>query len=117
TERMAAVTVGPAQDPATQCGPLIDAHAVEKAERLVADAVERGAQVRLGGHRIVGPGTFYAPTVLTGVPADAQILHEEVFAPVAPVVRFEDLDEAVSAANDTIHGLVSYLYTGDLAAG
>jgi len=64
-----------------------------------------------------GPGTFYPPTVLVDVPPDARILAEEVFGPVAPVVRFDDVDEAVAAANDTIHGLVSYLYTGDLAEG
>jgi succinate-semialdehyde dehydrogenase/glutarate-semialdehyde dehydrogenase len=117
TERMAALTVGPAQDPGVECGPMINEDAVAKVERLVADAVDRGAQVRLGGHRIEAPGTFYAPTVLTDVPADAQILHEEVFGPVAPVVRFEDVDDAVAAANDTVHGLLSYLYTGDLAVG
>jgi len=116
--RMAAVVVGPASDPATECGPLVNAAAVDKVVDLVDDAVARGARVRLGGVRPEGgPGTFYPPTVLVDVPPDARILAEEVFGPVAPVVRFDDVDEAVAAANDTIHGLVSYLYTGDLAEG
>jgi succinate-semialdehyde dehydrogenase/glutarate-semialdehyde dehydrogenase len=117
TNRMAAVQVGPASDPRTQCGPLIDQRAVDKVQELVDDAVERGATVLIGGQRQPGPGTFYPPTVVTEVPADARILREEVFGPVAPVVRFDDIDEAIEAANDTVHGLVSYLYSGDLANG
>ncbi|MFD1718415.1 NAD-dependent succinate-semialdehyde dehydrogenase [Georgenia deserti] len=117
TERMASVVVGPGSDPATGCGPLIDAAAVTKVQDLVDDAVSRGATCRLGGERPSGPGTFYPPTVLTDVPPGARILHEEVFGPVAPVVRFDDVDDAVAAANATHYGLVSYLYTGDLAAG
>ncbi len=115
--RMSAVSVGPASDPATECGPLINAAAVDKVAELVEDAVAKGARVRLGGARPEGPGTYYPPTVLVDVPPDARILAEEVFGPVAPVVRFEDVDAAVAAANDTVHGLVSYLYTGDLARG
>jgi succinate-semialdehyde dehydrogenase/glutarate-semialdehyde dehydrogenase len=116
--RMAAVRVGSASDPATECGPLINPAAADKVAELVEDAVARGARVRLGGVRPEGgPGTFYPPTVLVDVPSDARILAEEVFGPVAPVVRFDDVDDAVAAANDTIHGLVSYLYTGDLARG
>lgn len=117
TDRMAATVLGPASDSTTECGPLIDRAAVDKVQTLVDDAVERGATVHLGGQRIEGEGTFYPPTVLTDVPADARILHEEVFGPVAPIVRFTDVADAVVQANDTEHGLVSYLYTQDLAAG
>ena len=115
--RMGAVVVGDAADPATACGPLISAEAVQKVRELVDDAIARGARAVLGGTAPEGPGHFYPPTVLVDVPADARILAEEVFGPVAPVVRFEREDEALAAANDTEYGLVSYLYTGDLERG
>ena len=115
--RMAALTVGPGTDETTGCGPLINAAAVDKVDRLVQDAVDRGARVVLGGQPLEGPGSFYPPTVLVDVPADARVLHEEIFGPVAPVVRFDDDDEAVARANDTEAGLVGYLFTRDLARG
>jgi succinate-semialdehyde dehydrogenase / glutarate-semialdehyde dehydrogenase len=115
--RMAALTVGPGTDETTGCGPLINAAAVDKVDRLVRDAVDRGARVVLGGQPLDGPGSFYPPTVLVDVPADARVLHEEIFGPVAPVVRFDDDDEAVARANDTEAGLVGYLFTRDLARG
>src|SRR3954453_19288208 len=114
-ERMSAVRVGPGTDAANECGPLITAKSVAKVQELVDDAVARGATVRLGGAPLPGAGTFYPPTVLADVPADARILREEVFGPVAPVARFEEVEDAVAAANDVEHGLVSYLYTSDLA--
>ncbi|NHC12840.1 NAD-dependent succinate-semialdehyde dehydrogenase [Motilibacter deserti] len=117
TERMAAVALGPGTDERTQCGPLVNQESVDKADRLVRDAVARGARVTTGGQPLDRPGFFYPPTVVADVPADAEILQEEVFAPVAPVVRFDDPDEVLTAANDTIHGLVSYVYTRDLARG
>ena len=110
--RMAAVRVGPGTDEKTQCGPLIDAAAVHKVDRLVQDALERGALALLGGRPVDGPGHFYPPTVLVDVPPDARILHEEVFGPVAPVVRFDSEEEMLTMVNDTVFGLVSYLYTG-----
>jgi succinate-semialdehyde dehydrogenase/glutarate-semialdehyde dehydrogenase len=70
-----------------------------------------------GGRRIERAGHFYAPTVLGDVPRDAQILRREIFGPVAPIVAFEDVAEAVAMANDTEYGLVSYVYSGDLGAG
>jgi len=115
--RMAAVQVGPGTDEGTGCGPLINADAVRKVDELVRDATGRGAVAVLGGRPVDGPGCFYAPTVLVDVPRDARILHEEIFGPVAPVVRVEDEEEALALANDTELGLVSYLYTGDLARG
>jgi succinate-semialdehyde dehydrogenase/glutarate-semialdehyde dehydrogenase len=116
-ERMKAVTTGPGLDPATACGPLIDASARTKVVELVADAVSRGARVLTGGGEVPGPGYFVQPTVLIDVPADARILHEEVFGPVAPIVGFSTIDEVLSAANGTEYGLVAYVYTSDLAKG
>lgn len=115
--RMAAIAVGPGTDESYQCGPLINAEAVHKVDMLVRDAIDRGARAVLGGRPVDGRGYFYPPTVLVDVPRDARILHEEVFGPVAPVVRFDQEDEALALANDTPLGLVSYLYTTDLARG
>jgi succinate-semialdehyde dehydrogenase/glutarate-semialdehyde dehydrogenase len=116
-ERMAAVAIGPGQDPTTACGPLIDSAARAKVVDLVADAVSRGARVLAGGGQVPGPGYFVQPTVLVDVPVDARILHEEVFGPVAPIVPFSTTDEVISAANGTEYGLVAYVYTSDLAKG
>jgi len=113
-DRMAALRVGPGLAEGVQVGPLINAAAREKVEELVADAVRRGAKVLAGGERIDGPGYFYRPTVLAGVPRDARVVGEEVFGPVAPILTFETEDEAIAAANDTEFGLVSYVYTRDL---
>ncbi|MCP3421838.1 NAD-dependent succinate-semialdehyde dehydrogenase [Nocardioides pinisoli] len=115
--RMAAVRVGPGPDEDTECGPLINDRAVSKVDLLVRDAVQRGARAMIGGRAPEGPGSFYPPTVLVDVPADARVLHEEVFGPVAPVVRFEQEDDLMPMVNDTDFGLVSYLYTRDLARG
>ena len=95
-------------------GPLIDPTARDKVATLVDDAVRRGAQVVVGGEPLEGAGYFYQPTVLTGVTGDAQMRHEEIFGPVAPIASFETEDEAVSAANDTEFGLVAYVFTRDL---
>lgn len=116
--QMAAVRVGPGSDESTQCGPLINEAAAHKVDELVQDALARGARAVLGGERPGdGPGSFYPPTVLVDVPRDARILHEEIFGPVAPVVRFEQEEEMLAMVNDTEYGLVGYLYTGDLGRG
>ncbi|MGH8860837.1 MAG: NAD-dependent succinate-semialdehyde dehydrogenase [Jatrophihabitantaceae bacterium] len=116
-ERMGALVVGPGTSDATQVGPLINEEAVIKVDDLVTDAVGRGARPIVGGSRPDRGGWFYDPTVLVDVPSDSQILREEIFGPVAPVVAFIDEREAVALANDTEYGLVAYLYTGDLARG
>ena len=116
-ERMAALRVGPGTDPAVELGPLVNAAAVDKVSELVESTIEAGAQVLTGGKRPDGVGFYYPATVLADVPADSAILGEEIFGPVAPIVAFDDEAEAVSLANDTEHGLVSYVYTGDLARG
>ncbi|MEU7631555.1 NAD-dependent succinate-semialdehyde dehydrogenase [Nocardia sp. NPDC049220] len=108
------VTLGPGTDPATTLGPLISEDQLNTVSELVDDAVTAGARVRLGGKAPGGPGWFYPATVLSDIPARARILREEVFGPVAPIVGFETEAEGLAAANDTVFGLVSYVYTRDL---
>ncbi len=117
TERMAALKLGPGVEADTGCGPLINAGAVNTVRELVDDAVARGARVRTGGKALEGKGHFYQPTVLTDVPRDARVLTEEIFGPVAPLVVFDDEADVIEQANATEYGLVSYVYTGDLARG
>ena len=114
-ERLGAMKVGRGTEPDTDVGPLIDAKQREKVAELVGDAVDRGASVLLGGKALDGPGYFYAPTVLAGVPEDARALDEEIFGPVAPIATFTSEEQALAAANRTEYGLVAYLYTRDLA--
>lgn len=113
-QRMAALKVGPGTDPATQCGPMITAKAVDKIDRLVTDAVSRGARIVTGGQVPQSEGFYYPPTVLEDVPTEAPIAHEEIFGPVAPVYRFQTEDQAIRLANDTEYGLAAYVYTRDL---
>jgi len=114
-ERLAAMPVGRGTEPGVQVGPLITRQARDGVHALVTDAVEGGATLLTGGHHVEGPGAFYAPTVLTGVHAGARLRHEEIFGPVAPVTTFSDDAEAVSLANATEYGLVSYVFTQDLS--
>ncbi|MDU0359053.1 NAD-dependent succinate-semialdehyde dehydrogenase [Rhizobium sp. 25PS6] len=117
TRRMAALRVGPGADPDTECGPMITRKAVEKIERLVADAVSRGAHVLCGGRTLAGRGFFYPPTVLVDVPPASDMGCEEIFGPVAPLYRFETEAEVIAAANDTEYGLAAYIYTRDIGRG
>lgn len=114
-ERVSALRVGRGTHPATIIGPMIDARAVAKVAELVEDAVGRGATLRAGGRAIDGPGTFFEPTILSEVARGSDILREEIFGPVLAIATFDDEDEAVALANDTEYGLVSYVYTTDLA--
>jgi succinate-semialdehyde dehydrogenase / glutarate-semialdehyde dehydrogenase len=116
-ERMGAMRVGPGIADDTQVGPLVNQDALTKVEELVQGAVEAGGRVVVGGSRPDRTGFYYDPTVLTDVPPTAAILREEIFGPVAPIVTFTDEAEAIRLANDTEFGLVSYVYTGDLARG
>jgi succinate-semialdehyde dehydrogenase/glutarate-semialdehyde dehydrogenase len=113
--RVAALKVGPASDAASQIGPMINARAVEKIERHVQDALARGATVLTGGRRLpdVGP-TYYAPTVLLNADATMACASEETFGPVAPLTRFTDEAEVITAANDTPFGLAAYFYSNDV---
>ncbi|NIL76632.1 NAD-dependent succinate-semialdehyde dehydrogenase [Rhodococcus sp. B10] len=113
-EKMKTFTLGPGIDPDTKLGPLINADQLSKVQELVDDAVNAGATVALGGEAAGGDGYFYPATVLTDVPANARILKEEVFGPVAPIVGFDTEEEGIAAANDTEFGLASYIYTQGL---
>jgi succinate-semialdehyde dehydrogenase/glutarate-semialdehyde dehydrogenase len=113
-QRMSGLRVGRGTEPDTDLGPLIDQTQREKVHELVLDATGRGARVLTGGEPLDGPGYFYPPTVLGGVAAGSRLLQEEIFGPVAPVVAFDDEEQAIAAANDTEFGLVAYLYTREL---
>jgi len=113
--RMQALRMGHGLDPDSQVGPLINPTAVNKVDRLVQDAIDKGASLLTGGRRGDMDGAFYAPTVLTDVPKDADLLREEVFGPVAPVIAFDTEAEGIAMANDTEYGLVAYLFTRDLS--
>ncbi|WP_417561759.1 NAD-dependent succinate-semialdehyde dehydrogenase [Microbacterium sp.] len=117
TARVNEMKVGRGTDDGVTIGPLIDADAVAKASELVQDAVTRGATVRTGGHAIASDGTFFEPTVISDVQAGSDILVEEIFGPVLAIATFRDEDEAVALANATEYGLVSYVFTQDLARG
>jgi len=95
-------------------GPLINAAALTKVEEHIADAVERGARVLMGGKRHRLGGNFFEPTILADVPRDAVLFHEETFGPVAPLFRFKTEEEAIELANDTEFGLAAYFYSRDI---
>lgn len=116
-QRMTALKVGAGVEAATECGPMITKTAVDKIDRLVQNAVARGARVLCGGSIGSGTGFYYPPTVLCDVPSDAAMAQEEIFGPVAPISRFERESEAIERANDTEYGLAAYIYTRDLARG
>jgi lactaldehyde dehydrogenase / glycolaldehyde dehydrogenase len=105
----------PLQDETVEYGPLINEAGYRKVERLVGSAVQAGAAVRTGGKRAKGSdGYFYEPTVITGCTQTMDIVRQEIFGPVIPVVEFDDLDEAIEFANDCDYGLTSSIYTKDL---
>jgi succinate-semialdehyde dehydrogenase/glutarate-semialdehyde dehydrogenase len=113
-ERMGALVVGRGTEPGVDVGPLVDAASQAKVGELVADAVDRGAKVLVGGSSVGQRGHFFAPTVLEGVTPDARVLTEEIFGPVAPVTAFDTEQEGLELANATEFGLVAYAYTRDL---
>lgn len=113
-EAVSQLPVGPGDAPGVAQGPLIDAQALAKVERLVADARAKGARVLTGGARHPLGGTFYAPTVLTQVGPDMGVAREEIFGPVAPLFRFHTEAEAVALANATEYGLAAYFYSRDV---
>lgn len=117
TAAMRALKVGPGLEPGVQLGPLVDAATRDKVSRLVSSATLHGARVTTGGEVPPGPGFFYPPTVLADVATDSPILDEEIFGPVAPIVAVPDEATAIAQANAVEYGLVSYVYTRDLARG
>ena len=115
--KMAELNLGRGVADGTTCGPVINSAARANMERLVELTVKEGADVVVGGESVGDEGYFFKPTVLANVPADASILKEEIFGPIAPIVRFKTEEEAVRLANNTEYGLVSYAFTKDLARG
>ncbi|SDE92516.1 Aldehyde dehydrogenase family protein, partial [Variovorax sp. CF079] len=113
--RVGALKVGPATEPDSQIGPMINARAVEKIERHVQDAVAKGAKVLTGGRRLADLGpNYYAPTVLVNADAAMACSCEETFGPVVPITRFDSEAEVIAAANDTPFGLAAYFYSTDV---
>ncbi|MEY4310129.1 MAG: hypothetical protein RLZ71_55 [Actinomycetota bacterium] len=116
-ERMGSLVLGRGVDAATTCGPVINEKARANLQRLVDTTVHEGGEIVTGGSALDGDGYFFQPTVLANVKPGSAILKEEIFGPVAPIVRFETEQEAVALANDTEYGLVSYAFTEDLKRG
>lgn len=115
--RMQGLRIGHGLDEQNQVGSLIDEPTRSKVDELVQDALERGAKLLCGGKKVPGPGHFYEPTVLGDVPLDSRILQEEIFGPVAPIVRVKTEAHMLELANNTEYGLAAYLYSADLAQG
>ncbi len=113
-EAVSKLKVGDAFAEGVSQGPLITMEAVEKVEALVADAVSKGANAIIGGKRHELGGTFYQPTILTNVSRDSRLLKEEIFGPVAPLIKFETEQEAINLANASEYGLAAYFYSQDL---
>jgi succinate-semialdehyde dehydrogenase/glutarate-semialdehyde dehydrogenase len=116
-EKMSALKVARGTEDGANIGPLIDEKSRAGVHALVSDAVSKGAKVLTGGAVPTGEGYFYPPTVLADVPANAEILKEEIFGPVAPVITFKTEDEAVKLANSTEYGLIAYAFTQNLNRG
>ena len=116
-DKMAGLKMGNGLDDGVTLGPLVNAEGRDKVIHLVDDAVKKGAKILVGGKAPNGPGYFYPATVLTNVPDGVEMLHEEIFGPVASIQTFKTEDEVIRRANDTQYGLVAYLYTGDLKRG
>ena len=114
SERMGAMKVGPGIDATTQCGAMINRDAIEKIDRLVTDALHKGAEVRLGCTLPAGAGFFYPPSVIANVQPGSDILHDEIFGPVAAVIPFDDPEEAIALANASEYGLAAYVYSENL---
>src|SRR5690606_3680174 len=117
--RVTRMRAGNGMEDGISIGPLVNTKAVEKVDRQVRDAVDKGAKLLCGGHRMMDSGLdrghFYAPTVLAEVRPDMLIYREETFGPVAPIIVFDDEEQVLKMANDTRYGLASYVYTRDIA--
>jgi succinate-semialdehyde dehydrogenase / glutarate-semialdehyde dehydrogenase len=113
-QRLAAMKLGRGTEDGVEVGPLIDGTQRDKVAELVTDAVDKGAKPLTGASAPAGAGYFYEATVLSEVPAEARLLKEEIFGPVAPVRAFASEDEAIAAANDTEFGLVAYVFSRDV---
>jgi succinate-semialdehyde dehydrogenase / glutarate-semialdehyde dehydrogenase len=115
-EKVGQMKVGDGLEDGTQLGPLINADAIDKVQEHLKDALAKGAKVILGnGEPIEGPGHYLPPTIVTGVTQEMQVATDETFGPLAPLFKFEDVDDVIAMANDTIFGLASYFYAKDLS--
>lgn len=113
--RVRSLKAGEYSEPGVEIGPLINPAALENALALVREAVAQGARLLCGGRRLDRPGYFFEPAVLADVPAGSRCLHEEIFAPLAPVCPFDTEEDAVRLANDTPYGLSAFVFTRDLS--
>jgi succinate-semialdehyde dehydrogenase / glutarate-semialdehyde dehydrogenase len=113
-DKVNALRLGNGLAPDSDLGPLIDQNAIDKVEKLIADAKDKGAAVQTGGKKADLGGTFFSPTVLTGITKEMLISSEEIFGPVAPLIRFKTEEEAIAIANDVPYGLASYFYSRDI---
>ncbi|GGG78186.1 NAD-dependent succinate-semialdehyde dehydrogenase [Salipiger pallidus] len=115
-EAVSKMKVGDGLEEGTDLGPLITSKAIRKVQEHLADAKEKGAEIILGGaEQLQGPGNFLRPTIVTGATREMQFATDETFGPLAPLFKFEDVDEVIELANDTIFGLASYFYAKDLS--
>jgi succinate-semialdehyde dehydrogenase/glutarate-semialdehyde dehydrogenase len=116
-QAMAALKVGPGLGDGVELGPLVNSAARDHMKFLVSDAVDRGAEIVTGGTAPDGTGFYFDPTVLSNVDPDSELCQDEIFGPIAPIISFKTEDEVVDRANDTEYGLISYIYTQDIAKG
>jgi len=114
-KRVSEMQIGDGFTDGVVLGPMIEMASVEKVEEHIADATSKGAKIVTGGGRHDLGGTFFQPTVMTGVTSNMQVAQEETFGPVAPLFKFDDVDDVVAQANDTIFGLAAYFYAKDMA--
>lgn len=115
TQAVEKIKVGDGFDAGVSAGPLINTAALSKVETHISDAVAKGASIASGGARHALGGTYFQPTILTGVTKDMLIAKEETFGPVAPLFKFDSVDDVIAQANDTEFGLASYFYANDLS--
>ena len=116
-EKVAAMSIGRGAEEGNDIGALVDDKAVANTARLVADAVDTGANIVTGGEAIDGVGNFFQPTVVDNLTQQSAIMREEIFGPVLGIIRFKTEDEAVEIANNTEYGLMSYVFTENIHRG
>ncbi|MFG6565136.1 NAD-dependent succinate-semialdehyde dehydrogenase [Sulfitobacter sp. 1A13421] len=114
-DRVSQMKVGDGLEEGTDLGPLINPEASDKVQEHIKDAVDNGAEIILGNAKDDMGGNFFGPTIVTGVTQDMKVAKEETFGPLAPLFKFEDVDDVIAMANDTIFGLASYFYAKDLS--
>jgi len=114
-DRVSKMKVGDGLEEGTDLGPLINPEASDKVREHIKDAVDNGAEIILGNAKDDMGGNFFGPTIVTGVTQDMKVAKEETFGPLAPLFKFDDVDDVIAMANDTIFGLASYFYAKDLS--